>query len=243
MAFIGTDSLMDVLTTLERRVLGSLVEKPLTAATSEPLTLNAVVLACNQKSNREPVMNLEEPEVDDCLEALQRKGLVFRVTGGRAERWRHNLYEAWKVTKAELALLAELLLRGPQSAAEARTRASRMEPIEPSEIAPLLQALQARNMIVWLVPESRRGAVLTHGFHPPDELQRLKAKFNTGVSADELHDKPAPAPVAPPPDVLGPLNAKLDAALQEIATLKSQVATLSSSLSALQKALGVEGTS
>ena len=79
------------LTVLERRALGVLVEKALTAAAPEPLTLNAVVVGSNQKSNRDPIMNVEEPEVDDALERLQKKGLVFRITGGRTERWRHNL--------------------------------------------------------------------------------------------------------------------------------------------------------
>jgi uncharacterized protein len=86
--------MIEPLTVLERRVLGVLVEKALTAAAPEPLTLNAVVLGSNQKSNRDPLMNVEEPEVDDALERLQRKGLVFRITGGRTERWRHNLYDA-----------------------------------------------------------------------------------------------------------------------------------------------------
>src|SRR5947209_2434711 len=113
----------DPLSPIERRVLGVLVEKALTAASPGPLSLNAIVTGSNQKSNRDPVTNLEEPEVDSALTGLQHKGLVFRVTGGRVERWRHNLYDAWQVSKPELALLAELLLRGPQTFAEARSRA------------------------------------------------------------------------------------------------------------------------
>jgi len=136
------------LSVLERRVLGVLVEKALTAAAPEPLTLNAVVLGANQKSNRDPVLTLEEPEVDDALERLQRKGLVFRITGGRVERWRHNLYDAWNVSKPELALLAELLLRGPQTAAEARARASRMEPLDHETAATAIKSLADRAFIV-----------------------------------------------------------------------------------------------
>src|SRR4051812_23525521 len=151
------------LSPLERRLLGVLVEKALTAAAPEPLTLNAVVLGANQKSNRDPVMSLEEPEVDNGLERLQRKGLVFRITGGRTERWRHNLYDAWKVGKPELALLAELLLRGPQTAAEARSRASRMEPLDNETATTAIKSLVDRGFIVWLAPETRRGATLTHG--------------------------------------------------------------------------------
>ncbi|MBO0697701.1 MAG: DUF480 domain-containing protein, partial [Zavarzinella sp.] len=163
------------LSVLERRVLGVLVEKALTAAAPEPLTLNAIVLGANQKSNRDPLMTVEEPEVDDALERLQRAGLVFRITGGRAERWRHNLYDAWKVSKPELALVAELLLRGAQTAAEARSRASRMEPLDHETAATAIKTLADRGFVVWLMPEGRRGALLTHGFHTPDEIERLKA--------------------------------------------------------------------
>src|SRR4029079_10460149 len=148
--------MVEPLSVLERRVLGVLVEKALTAAAPEPLTLNAVVLGSNQKSNRDPLMAVEEPEVDDALERLQRKGLVFRITGGRTERWRHNLYDAWRVTKSELALLAELLLRGPQTAPEAGSRASRMEPLDNETATTAIKSLVDRGFIVWLAPENRR---------------------------------------------------------------------------------------
>lgn len=227
------------LTLLERRVLGVLVEKPLTAATPEPLTLNAVVVGSNQKSNRDPVMNVEEPEVDDALERLQRKGLVFRITGGRAERWRHNLYDAWKATKAEVALLAELLLRGPQTAAEARSRASRMEPLDAESAAAAIKGLAERRLIVWLTPENRRGAVLTHGFHSPDELARLNALHSTGVGMDEdpgpLPADVTPRPAPPPPAV----QAQLTEAFAEIARLRADLDHLRAQVVALQQALGV----
>jgi uncharacterized protein YceH (UPF0502 family) len=225
------------LSPLERRLLGVLVEKALTAAAPEPLTLNAIVLGANQKSNRDPVMTLEEPEVDDGLERLQRKGLVFRITGGRAERWRHNLYDAWKVAKPELALLAELLLRGPQTAAEARSRASRMEPLDHETAAAALKALADRGFVVWLTPEGRRGATLTHGFHPPDELQRLKAGHSAGVTTEEpvvSTPNPVPAPARP-----NPLEPRLDEALAEVAALRAEVAQLRQAVRGLQEALGV----
>jgi uncharacterized protein len=227
------------LTVLERRVVGVLVEKALTAAAPEPLTLNAVVLGTNQKSNRDPLMNVEEPEVDDALERLQRKGLVFRITGGRTERWRHNLYDAWKVTKPELALVAELLLRGPQTAAEARSRASRMEPLDQETAATAMKGLVERGMIVWLTPESRRGAVLTHGFHTPDELSRLKATHSTGIGAEDVRPAPPPPAVAPTADQVGLLEGRLAQALAEIATLRGEVGQLRAAVVALQEALGM----
>src|SRR5947207_4193283 len=98
----------------ERRVLGVLVEKAKTTPDSYPLSVNALVTGCNQKSNREPLLNLSDLEVEDTLARCQRKGLVERVQGGRVERWRHLLYAAWQVDKRDLAVLAELLLRGPQ---------------------------------------------------------------------------------------------------------------------------------
>jgi uncharacterized protein YceH (UPF0502 family) len=225
------------LTVLERRVLGVLVEKALTAAAPEPLTLNAVVLGSNQKSNRDPVMNVEEPEVDDALERLQRKGLVFRITGGRTERWRHNLYDAWQVTKPELALLAELLLRGPQTAAEARSRASRMEPLDQETATTAIRGLVGREMIVWLAPENRRGAALTHGFHTPDELSRLKATHVTGVTEEVA--RPAPPAAAPAADRSGSLESRLAEAVADIARLRTEVGQLRAAVAALQEALGV----
>src|SRR3954453_17958794 len=190
-------AMTEPLNVLERRALGVLVEKALTAAAPEPLTLNAVVLGSNQKSNRDPLMAVEEPEVDDALERLQRKGLVFRITGGRTERWRHNLYDAWQVSKPDLALLAELLLRGPQTAAEARSRASRMEPLDQETATAAIRGLVERGMIVWLAPENRRGAALTHGFHTPDELSRLKATHVMGI-AEEVSRPASPPPAAAP---------------------------------------------
>ena len=230
------------LTVLERRVLGVLVEKALTAAAPEPLTLNAVVVGSNQKSNRDPLMTVEEPEVDDALERLQRKGLVFRITGGRAERWRHNLYDAWKVTKPELALLAELLLRGPQTAAEARSRASRMEPLDNETSTTIIKGLVERGLVVWLAPESRRGANLTHGFHAPDELHRLKA---AEAGRPVLSDGPPPTPSAvhtptPAGDArLDRLEGQIVSATADIARLRQDVARLQAALTGLQQALGV----
>jgi uncharacterized protein len=224
------------LSPLERRVLGVLVEKALTAAAPEPLTLNAVVVGSNQKSNRDPVFSLEEPEVDSTLEQLQRKGLVFRITGGRAERWRHNLYDAWQVSKPQLALVAELLLRGPQTAAEARSRASRMEPLDQDTASTVISALVERGFVLWLTPESRRGAVLTHGFHTPEEIHRLQAIHSGSAPADERIVLPTPgSQIARTPEK----DPRLENALIEIASLRSELTHLRSIFEDLQEALGI----
>ncbi len=119
-----------ILSHIERRILGVLVEKAKTTPDAYPLTINAMVTGANQKTNRDPLMNVTDMEIEDALPQLQQKGLVTRITGSRVERWRHNLYDVWKVNKVELAILTELLLRGAQTEGELRGRASRMEPID-----------------------------------------------------------------------------------------------------------------
>src|SRR5437870_1829374 len=125
-----TPATWPVLTMAERRVLGVMVEKAKTTPDVYPMSLNSMMTGSNQKSNRDPIMNLSEEDVEETLAGMQPKGYVTRIQGGRVERWRHNLYDSWKVNKVELAILAELLLRGPQTEGELRQRASRMEPIE-----------------------------------------------------------------------------------------------------------------
>src|SRR3954454_10919237 len=104
-----------VLSLYERRVLGVLVEKAKTTPDAYPMSLNALVTGCNQKSNRDPILFLSEDDVEYTLTRLQKAGLVMKITGGRVERWRHLLYESWHVDKVDLAILGELLLRGPQT--------------------------------------------------------------------------------------------------------------------------------
>lgn len=120
---------MDILTDIEVRVLGCLIEKELATPEYYPLTLNSLTTACNQKSNREPVLSLEEPEVVRALDALKMKQLVVTsADGGRARKYRHILAERLRLGPAQLALLAELLLRGPQTVGELRNRGERMHP-------------------------------------------------------------------------------------------------------------------
>lgn len=112
---------------VEARILGALIEKELTTPEYYPLTLNSLTNACNQKSNRDPVMHLEDEEVVRGLDKLRLKGLA-RLSGesGRVPKYCHSLGE--KLAPPELAVLAELLLRGPQTLGELRTRCDRMSP-------------------------------------------------------------------------------------------------------------------
>src|SRR5262249_15533325 len=137
-----------VLSVPERRVLGVMVEKAKTTPDVYPLSINALVTGSNQKSNRDPILYLTDLDVEDALVGVQKEGLAIKITGGRVIRWRHALYEAWHVEKVELAILAELLLRGPQTEGELRSRASRMELIDDLDtLRAVLKPLAERKLV------------------------------------------------------------------------------------------------
>jgi hypothetical protein len=120
---------MDVmLNAHETRVLGALVEKELTTPEYYPLSLNALTAACNQKSNREPVMSLSEQEVEQAVMSLKNKRLAWRLAsaGGRVPKYEHNVTVHFSLSTDEAAVLCTLLLRGPQTAGEIRQRTMRM---------------------------------------------------------------------------------------------------------------------
>jgi hypothetical protein len=166
-----------VFTGLERRILGVLIEKQKTTPDAYPMSINAIMTGCNQKSNRDPVMNVDEADVEHTLNGLREKGLVIKITGGRVERWRHQLYDKWSVNKVELALLAELLLRGAQTEGELRGRASRMEPLDDlDQLRQTLRPLVERKLVVMLGGEGKRGTLLAHGFCLPQELEALRSQ-------------------------------------------------------------------
>jgi uncharacterized protein YceH (UPF0502 family) len=172
----------------ERRVLGVLVEKAKTTPEYYPMTVAAIVAACNQKSNRDPVTNYDSDDVEETLHGLRKKGAVILIEGsGRVAKWKHTLYDWLKVTKVELAVLAELLLRGPQTEGDLRARASRMEPLEDlPALQTILDALAPRQLIHHLSPPGqKRGVFVTHGLYPPDELEKVRAAFANRTASDE----------------------------------------------------------
>lgn len=211
-----------------------LIEKQKTGSgDTYPMSVNGVVTGCNQKSNRDPVMSLDEDEVEETLLALNRKVLVNRVQGGRVEKWRHLLYDLWKVSKVEMAIIAELLLRGPQTEGDLRGRASRMDPIaDLDELRGLLKELGRRNFVVYLTAGGR-GAVVTHGFHTPEELAAERARHGGGgdVLARSASEGPSLARSATlarsaSEGSSAALEAKLAEAVAEIEALKARVAVL-----------------
>lgn len=138
---------MEILNAAEVRVLGSLLEKDITTPEYYPLTVNALVNACNQKSSRDPVVNYGEETVIQALESLKSKGLAVRITGAghRVEKWSHKLGEELNLGRRELALLCVLMLRGPQTVGELRGRTERMHDFaDLEEVERVLESLATR---------------------------------------------------------------------------------------------------
>lgn len=136
---------------LEARVIGCLIEKQITTPDQYPLSLNALTNACNQKTNRDPILNLDEATVQQVVDALSRKHLIIEKSGfgSRVPKYQHlfcnNEFGTLKFSPQELAIICELLLRGPQTPGELRTRASRMAPIaDVNEAETILDTLAKR---------------------------------------------------------------------------------------------------
>ena len=134
------------LTPTEARVLGALIEKEITTPEYYPLSLNALVNACNQKNNREPVMALDEVEVRQALHGLEDERLAAAVRGdSRVPKYEHHIQEVFNFTRGEIAVIDVLLLRGPQTPGELRGRTERMYKFdELSDMQTVLQKLMAR---------------------------------------------------------------------------------------------------
>jgi uncharacterized protein YceH (UPF0502 family) len=172
----------------ERRVIAVLVEKAKTTPDVYPMTLAAITTGCNQKSNRDPVTDYDQDDVEETLQILRKKGLTIMVdAGGRALRWKHMLYEVLKVTKGELSVLVELLLRGPQTEGDLRARASRMEPLpDLTSLQAILAALASRRLVHYLSPrEQKRGVFVAHGLYPAEELEKVRQAFASRVPSDD----------------------------------------------------------
>ncbi|MEO8215924.1 MAG: YceH family protein [Acidobacteriota bacterium] len=119
----------------EIRILGSLLEKQQSTPDYYPMTVNSLVAACNQKSNRDPLMELGEEQVSNALDRLQQQVLVWKVMGGRTVHWKHNLDGPWQLSPPQKAVMTLLLLRGEQTAAELRSRSDRLHPLGSREEA------------------------------------------------------------------------------------------------------------
>lgn len=167
-----------ILSEIEIRVLGSLIEKELATPEYYPLTLNALTNACNQKSNRDPVMSLEDADVVRALDSLRLKQLALQsAEGGRVPKYRHTLVEKLRLSPAELAVICELLIRGPQTLGELRGRAERMHSFaDLAVVETVLDDLAERRLVTRLPRQpGRKEARYTHLFagEPPAAMEEL----------------------------------------------------------------------
>ncbi|AZD87282.1 YceH family protein [Pseudomonas chlororaphis] len=186
------------LSSTELRILGSLIEKQATSPETYPLTLNALVIACNQKTSREPVMNLTQGQVGQSLRALENRGFARLVMGSRADRWEHRLDKALELVPAQVALAGLLFLRGPQTVNELLTRSGRMHDFEDSEqVVHQLERLIARGLAL-LIPRQagQREDRYMHALGDPTDIEAILAarqnpverSSGSGVSAERIEE-------------------------------------------------------
>ncbi len=204
------------LTPVEARVLGCLMEKQRTTPDTYPLTLNALVQACNQKTSRNPVMQLEVGEVGHTVNELRDRGLIHASFAGRAERYDHKMASNYHLSRQEQALMCALMLRGPQTAGELRTNAARMA--EFADLPTLEEALTGL--------AEREPPLVTRLPRLPGKREERYGQLLCGEIEQQ---EPAAAPVATYSD---PRN-------DRIATLEAQVARLRQELDTLWELTGL----
>jgi uncharacterized protein YceH (UPF0502 family) len=202
------------LSAVEARVLGVLVEKQHTVPDTYPLTLNALVAGCNQKSSRDPVMEVSDTQVREALDSLRGMSLVIESSGSRVPRHEHNVERVLQIPSPSAALLAVLMLRGPQTAGELRINCDRLHRFaDISAVEGFLQELAARPA----------GALVVELPRQPGSRENRWAHLLCGAPDAAQHaPAPAAAPV-PPPDADADLRARIEALEARVAALQAQV--------------------
>jgi uncharacterized protein len=207
---------IDVLTPPEQRVLGCLIEKRFTTPDQYPLTLNALRLACNQSTNRDPVVDYDETTVRDAAQRLAKYGLTRLASGhsSRTAKYRHLAEEALSISQEQLALLCVLLLRGPQTPGELKGRSERMVHFESTAAVEQV-----------LAELGERGYALRLERQPGQKEERFvqllggTPEASTPAALGSPAAAPAPPPVAPVSDV----EERLSALEREVADLRRQL--------------------
>lgn len=200
----------------EVRVLGSLIEKELTTPEYYPLSLNSLTNACNQKSNRDPVMALAEEDVVRALDSLRFKQLVvLSADGGRVPKYRHLLAEKMGLMPAEQAIICELLVRGSQTVGELRTRGERMHPFgDLAAVEEVLQELMQReNPLIALTPRQ------------PGRKEGRYAQLFSGMPEMSVEENSEARPEAARQRVVAE-NERIAKLEEEVVELRSEVADL-----------------
>lgn len=206
---------------IEARVLGTLMEKARTVPDSYPLTLNAVVAGCNQKTSRDPLMNVGDAQAQEALDSLKALTLVFESSGGRVARWEHNFQRAVGVPEQSAVLLGLLMLRGPQTAGELRINSERWYRFaDISSVEAFLEELRDRS-------EEKGGPLVVLLPRAPGMREQRWAHLLCGpvaveqASAAAAHDMPR------------------DALESRVAALENEVAALRSALQDVREQLGL----
>jgi hypothetical protein len=180
---------------VQRRILGVLLEKAYTTPDQYPLTMNSLISGSNQKSNRDPITQYQEDDLQKGLEELQEKGFIatLHTAGGRTERFKHTVRQSLQVSEEQLAILTELWLRGRQQPGELRTRASRMVAIDSQDkLKEALQGLLARNMIQTNGSLDKRGVEVDHNFYTSAETDRRMAAGDHSWSTSHVMGSSTP---------------------------------------------------
>lgn len=217
---------MTPLTPIEARVLGTLMEKARTVPDTYPMTLNAIVAGCNQKSSRDPVTNLSESDVQEALDGLKRRSLAFTSRGTRTDRWEHNFQRALVVPEQSAVLLGLLMLRGPQTAGELRIHSERWYRFaDISSVEAFLDEMQGRG-------EDKGGPLVVQLPRAPGAREArwahlLCGPVDTSVPAPAAAQAPAAAEPAPE---LEALSSRVTALEGELAVLRAQFQDLSAQL-------------
>jgi uncharacterized protein YceH (UPF0502 family) len=258
-----------VLTPMEARVIGCLIEKQITTPDQYPLSLNALVNACNQKSNRDPMMDVDEATVQRTLDDLSKKHMILERSGfgSRVPKYQHRFcnteFGTLKLTPQELAIVCELLLRGPQTPGELRPRAARMAPFtDADQVEATLETLRTRAdgpFVVRLPRQAgRRDSAYAHLFSGPVSAAEA-APASGGVGPHAAHPQAVHPQAATGSATAGPAAAAPrgaggagegpfisanggrggDGAESRIARLEDEVRQLRSELDSLKKQLGV----
>jgi uncharacterized protein len=220
------------LSTLEARLIGCLIEKALTTPDQYPLSLNALVNACNQKSNRDPVLQLDERTVQESVEGLVKKHLVLEKSGfgSRVQKYQHRFcntgFGSLEFTPVETAIVCELLVRGPQTPGELRTRVARMAPLPDSgEVDTALENLATRPdgpFVKQLPRESgRRDSRYAHLFSGEEQIPLTPGESHAPALAE-----PESRPNIAGTDARGSLAARVQSLEEQVAALREELEAL-----------------
>lgn len=246
-------------TPIERRVFGVLIEKALAQPSYYPMTINAIVTACNQKNNRDPVMELDEEAVWDTIEELRKRGLVSRVLAGggaRVDRFKHEVRTAFAWDRLQQAVMAELLLRGPQTAGELRTRTERMGPFDAGRsVADVIDGFCTANPPLMTALPRQPGQSATryaHCLYPSDEapisvayvretespVAHASSPGSAAATAPRPAERTGAAPAArPPAHAVGDAPGPTDHGAANAVSIAAEIEQLRTELEALRSEL------